>query len=196
MPLHGSTPANDGPVSGVDARSVANFMIEHSIPAGIELKHVAIQKLMYFAHATYLRRYKVPLVSGYFEAWEFGPVHRAVYDCLKQHRRTSVREVIERVDPFTGEITSISAPEDSVVRNHLAHVMTTLGHVPPGRLIEMSHVPGGPWDYIWNISKTKPVLGNRISDSVTLRLFPRLKAALADIDVFGDTDEAAPVTPD
>lgn len=36
-------------------------------------------KLLYFAHSIFLIEGKRALVSGYFEAWQNGPVHPAAY---------------------------------------------------------------------------------------------------------------------
>jgi uncharacterized phage-associated protein len=62
-----------------DPRVVANAIIDRAAQEGQPVTHIALQKLLYFAHGLFLLRHRKPLVSGYFEAWTYGPVHPAVY---------------------------------------------------------------------------------------------------------------------
>ena len=183
-------------VENLDPRSVVNFMIEYGKVRDYKLKNVSLQKLLYFCHAAYLVRHGKPLVSGYFEAWEYGPVHRTVYDALRQYGRQEVTKPIDRRDPFTGQVSVISPPHNIVVTDHVEQTMRTLGRIAPGHLIALSHAADGPWHYVWNKSKLEPVLGNRITDKITLERFARLKASLTFEPLFGDTDEASPLTGD
>lgn len=185
-----------GRSSELDPRSVANVMIAFASKRNIALTHVALQKLVYFAHAAFLVRYDRPLVSGYFEAWEHGPVHRVLYNSLKRYGRDAVDRPIERSDPFSGHTQLADAITDLEIVDHIEEITRRLGHLPAGFLIDLSHAKGGPWDHIWNKSKTEPVLGNRISDTVTKQLFSRIKTGVPLTPRFGDVDEASPVTDD
>ena len=109
-------------VENLDPRSVVNFMIEYGKVRDYKLKNVSLQKLLYFCHAAYLVRHGKPLVSGYFEAWEYGPVHRTVYDALRQYGRQEVTKPIDRRDPFTGQVSVISPPHNIVRGRYHAHL--------------------------------------------------------------------------
>jgi uncharacterized phage-associated protein len=61
-----------------DPRGVANLMLDEAERLGVEVTHLALQKLLYFAHGLFPINCKRPLVSGCFEAWQHGPVHPAV----------------------------------------------------------------------------------------------------------------------
>ncbi|MFK4532089.1 putative phage-associated protein [Bradyrhizobium ottawaense] len=50
-----------------DPRCIANLMLDESERIGQPLTNLALQKLLYFAHAIYLIEHRRPLVSGYFE---------------------------------------------------------------------------------------------------------------------------------
>jgi len=63
-----------------DPRCIANLMLDESARVGQSLTNLALQKLLYFAHAMFLIEQGRPLLSGYFEAWEYGPVHPAAYN--------------------------------------------------------------------------------------------------------------------
>ncbi len=51
---------------GHDPRAVANLMLEAAEEREIALTNLALQKLLYFAHALFLVEKKKPLLSGYF----------------------------------------------------------------------------------------------------------------------------------
>lgn len=179
--------------SAIDPRSIVNAMIEYARPRGLGLTHLAIQKLLYFAHGLYLVRYEKPLVSGSFEAWEFGPVHRTIYDALKHSGRSQVYERLHKRDPFSGEISPIELPQDWIVKDHISEVMKTWGGLSAGHLVDVSHAKDGPWHYVWERAKYDPILGNKISDSITIERFVRLKVSVSNSPRCGDVDyEAAP----
>ncbi len=179
---------------GYDPRSVVNAMIAIGNRRGLNLPNVSIQKLLYFAHASYLVQYKRPLVRGVFEAWDFGPVCPTIYHALKHHERAPVREPIQKVNPFTGEVTEVETLNDDDALLHLQIVLKTMGDLSPGQLIELSHSPEGAWDVVWNKSKTGTTVGNRIDDILTVSRFSRLKIPLRDASTYGETDEATPFT--
>jgi len=57
-----------------DPRAIANLMLDEADRRGWKITNLALQKLLYFAHGIHLTKTKEPLVSGYFEAWQYGPV--------------------------------------------------------------------------------------------------------------------------
>ena len=182
--------------NGSDPRSVVNAMIAIGNRIGVVLPNVSIQKLLYFAHASFLVQNKRPLVQGVFEAWDYGPVCPPVYHALKKHGREPVKEPIRKVNPFTGEISDVDPLQDAEALFHLEHVLRTMGHLSPGQLIELSHAPEGAWADVWNKSKTGPTIGNRIDDILTVSRFSRLKMPLRDASTYGETDEATPFAGD
>ena len=68
-----------------DARSVANEIIRHAHDDGKSVTHLQVQKLVYYCHAWMLGLYGEPLLKQPVEAWEYGPVIRAIYDSLRQY---------------------------------------------------------------------------------------------------------------
>ena len=70
------TSANQRPY---DPRSIANLLLDEADRLAINITNLSLQKLLYFAHGLSLIEDGKPLVSGYFEAWQHGPVHPLVY---------------------------------------------------------------------------------------------------------------------
>ena len=69
--------------SSCDPRSVANLLLDIADEQRLPITNLTLQKLLYFAHALFLIKTRQPLVSGYFEAWRYGPVHPLVYRAFR-----------------------------------------------------------------------------------------------------------------
>ena len=177
--------------TGHDPRIVANALIESANRNGLPIWNVSVQKLLYFAHAASLVHDRRPLIRGTFEAWEFGPVCRPIYDALKHHGREKISSLIQKVDPFTGVVLDLPALQDGSALYRVENTMKLLGGASPSQLISLSHVAGGAWSIIWNKSKTGATVGNRIDDELTIATFGKFKVAVAETQQ-GGMDEATP----
>lgn len=153
----------DGPH---DPRAIANLLLNYADSASIEIKHIALQKLLYFAHESYLMRTGEPLLSGAFEAWQYGPVHPATYQAFKRADDRPINFRAKATDLLTGESREIPLPEESDVCLHVMRVLASYGGLSTSRLIEMSHAPGGPWHDVVHRGGSEPQLGGRITDTV------------------------------
>src|SRR5215469_12461877 len=98
-----------------DPRSVCNLMLDEA--RGALITNLALQKLLYFAHGQHLIETKEPLVTGYFEAWQFGPVHPAAYSAFKSAGDRPIRFRATRRDPVTGQIVPIPTVTDRGARD-------------------------------------------------------------------------------
>jgi uncharacterized phage-associated protein len=143
-------------------------MLDMASEDGIDLTNLALQKLLYFAHGLFRIRIGVPLVSGFFEAWTYGPVHPTVYHAFKaeEDRPISIRAVAR--DVMSGQEFSIDTIRNQEIRRHIREILSSYGKLSPGRLVEISHAPNGPWAFVVNKAKTSVAFGLRISDDVTL----------------------------
>ncbi len=147
-----------------DPRAVANLLLDlaakdHDGP--IPISNLALQKLLYFAHAHFLIRTETPLVQGYFEAWKYGPVHPAVYQAFKSEGDRPIMGRAEARNVMTGETWPLAPPDDAAVRRLVGDILRSYGHLSPGRLIDITHAPKGPWATVVNKAKTSIALGLR-----------------------------------
>ena len=97
-----------------DPRSIANLMLDEADRCGHRITNLALQKLLYFAHAIFLIEEKRPLVSGYFEAWEYGPVNPTAYQAFKSAGTQPITFRATRVEVATGVRADITPPDDLV----------------------------------------------------------------------------------
>ncbi|HEV2604186.1 MAG TPA: Panacea domain-containing protein [Microvirga sp.] len=149
---------------GHDPRAVANLMLEAAEEREIALTNLALQKLLYFAHALFLVEKKKPLLSGYFEAWQYGPVHPVAYRAFKEAGDKPIKFRANRTDVVTGQPRPIEPLSESTVRRHIARIVSSYGELTPGRLVEISHAKNAPWDFIVHKGRTSVAFGMRIPD--------------------------------
>ena len=180
--------------SAHDPRGVANAMLDESDRIGQPVTHLALQKLLYFAHALFLIEQKRPLVSGYFEAWKNGPVHPAAYEAFKAAGRKPITFRATRLDIATGSRRPVALPGDPDVQFHLGRVMQSYGRLTPGRLVDISHAKGSPWDFVVDKGRTSLAFGLRISDSVILDRFKYHKVSIGAAPKSGEPVEDTPFT--
>lgn len=182
------------PVSTVplDPRAVCNLMLDEGERLGLELTHLALQKLLYFAHGTFLVEKGRPLVSGYFEAWKNGPVHPAVYKAFKVSGAKPINFRAHRHDALTGKVQPIALPAEPDVRRSVVGIVSKLGSLSAGRLVDISHARHAPWHFVVEEGRSAMALGLRITDAVILEKYKHHKISIGAVPSTGETYEDAP----
>ncbi len=161
-----------------DPRAVANLMLDEAKRRGINISNLALQKLLYFAHGIYLTKNKRPLVSGYFEAWQYGPVHPAVYRAFKGSGSDAIAMRAVAKDPLTGKQRDLPLPTDPDVIDLIEEVVKRYGKLSPARLVDLSHAKGSPWEVVVDKARTDVAFGMRIPDTVILDRFQHHKVSV------------------
>jgi uncharacterized phage-associated protein len=155
-----------------DVRSVANLVLDFAEQLRAEVSNITINKIVFFLHAWYLAKTGKPLVSAKIEAWDYGPVFRELYWEFKVFGKEPITSRAMRRNPQTAEKeVSVDhiAPDDL---NFLRPLLERYVQMPAGKLVELSHVKGGPWDQVYNHpGESNP--GMRISDEIIREFFRR-----------------------
>lgn len=156
-----------------DPRAVANLLLDLANNESLSISNLTLQKLLYFAHAHFLIRTEQPLVRGGFEAWEYGPVQPAVYQAFKSEGSRPLTIRAQGLNVMTGQARPLPPLADPDIHSHLREILRMYGRLPPGLLIDMSHVPKGPWATVADKARAKAsvMLGMRIPDSVIRERF-------------------------
>ena len=161
-----------------DPRAIANLMLDEADRRGWKITNLALQKLLYFAHGIHLTKKKEPLVSGYFEAWQYGPVHPAVYRAFKPSGSAPISTRAVAKDPLTGKVRDLTKPTDLGVIDLVSDVTRSYGHLPPGRLVDLSHAKDSPWSVVVDKARTDVAFGMRIPDDVIMDRFRHHKVSV------------------
>ena len=169
-------------------------MLHEADRVGIEITHLALHKLLYFSHGLSLIENGYPFVSGYFEAWQYGPVHPTVYSAFKEAGEAPIWFKARGRDALTGDHRALPKIDSPSARLLVQRVLTGYGKLSSGRIVEIAHARDGPWDYVVKKSRASVVFGMRIPDAVILTRFkyhhivPVNKAPL-----MGDPREDTPI---
>ena len=179
-------------MTGFDPRSVANTVLSVADDYQLPVTHLGLQKILYFLHGQFLTRYGDPLVTGYFEAWQYGPVHPVIYASFKDHGAKQIDRRATRRDLMTGEIQPVAEVADSEVR--LFIIKTSLQYLAmnPGRLVDLSHAKGSPWDYLTQTDDGKRKFGVRITNDHINKSFKYHKMSVNAHTNVGEPDDESP----
>jgi uncharacterized phage-associated protein len=169
-------------------------MLDIAEANGCRLTHLALQKLLYFAHGLFLIERKMPLVTGYFEAWEYGPVHPAVYRCFKPAERQPISFRAQSENVLTGARISITPPDARQVRQHIGRIIGQYGAMDAGRLVQISHAKDAPWKFVLDKPGTNVSYGKRIADEVIAERFKYHKVSIRETPSVGEPLEDTPPT--
>lgn len=140
------------PVMSRDVRAIANFVLDLAENQGVGVTNLSINKIVYFLHANYLSQFDKPLVSAKIEAWEYGPVFRELYREFKTFGDKPITSRVFRIDPDTGERVICRCDFSSEDSAFLERIVASYLNMSLGRLLDLSHIKGGPWDQVWNHS--------------------------------------------
>ncbi len=142
-----------------DARAIANFFLDRADSRGLRLSIMTLLKVLYFAHAWYLAKEDKPLIAQPFEAWDYGPVNRVVYDQFKKFGKNpiNIRAVSFDVSRISFCPTSYSL--DAETEKFLGDIFDYYSQFHALKLSDLTHEKGGPWDVIWSAAAKRAVPG-------------------------------------
>jgi uncharacterized phage-associated protein len=136
-----------------DVRAIANFVLDLAQERRVGVSNLSINKIVYFLHANYLVQFGRPLVTAKIEAWEYGPVFRELYREFKAFGDKAIEGRAFRISPESGlrELCVCNFDRDEV--EFLRENTETYLGMSLGKLLDLAHLKGGPWDQVWNHDK-------------------------------------------
>ncbi len=117
------------------------------------ITNLKLQKILYFAQAYYLTKFKKPLFKNVIEAWEYGPVITSVYNGYKKHKNKPI---------IIGKEETIIEEKDKAF---LREVWNIFGDYSASKLINIVH-SHTPWKKAYK-SSSKKISNKSISDYYT-----------------------------
>lgn len=177
----------------LDPRSVANLILSEAKERKISLTNLALQKIIYFVHGKFLVEEGEPLIAGSFEAWQYGPVNLAVYDAFKHCGAGPISDLATKKDIRTGKIEEVELPSSFELRSKIADVAAHYLKLSAGRLVDLSHANGSPWDRATRGTNGQRSYGLRISNDNIRENFRYHKISIQSAPRIGEpNEESAP----
>ena len=134
------------------ATAIANYFIQDAIDNDRVMTNLRLQKLIYFAHATYFKQYGELLINDQIEAWPFGPVIPNVYFKLKKYQ---YREIDDIIVEDNGRYFKIK-DNDTEVKEHLNKIIDVFKNVPTVKIVALSQQEDGAWYKTLNEKNINP----------------------------------------
>lgn len=155
-----------------EARKICNLILSRFDARAFNLTNLRLNKLLYFIHGHSLIDRDRGLVRNHFEAWQYGPVVRAVYDAFKPFNDRPITSLATFLDYSSGQTTAI--PFDDIGREDadlIVGVCNTYANYTTGKLVALSHQEKGAWDTVFSAQANNQQLSLRISDDLIRREF-------------------------
>lgn len=154
-----------------DPRSICNLILDAAERTSRPITNLALQKLLYFTHGFYLLETKRPLVNGFFEAWQYGPVHPTAYRAFKSAGAGVITFRAVEQDPFTDEVTTLPECDDIDAIMRAQRTVASFARMTTSQLVAISHAQNSPWAYVVDKARTETVFGLRIADEIIASRF-------------------------
>jgi uncharacterized phage-associated protein len=155
-----------------DVRSLANHVLDRGDAIKREVTNIHINKVLYFAYVWFLLGRNEPLTHAKIEAWDYGPVFREVWQSFKGFGSNPISARAKRLDLDSGEMRVCNDEILQEDRELLDPLIDKYLQYKPFDLVELTHLPGTPWDVVYN-HKGRSNPGMRITDEQILEYYAR-----------------------
>ena len=150
-----------------EARKICNFLLSNFDAVEFDLTNLRINKLLFFIQAGALRQMPDGLIRNHFEAWQFGPVIKPVFDAFKIHKESPITGPAQFLDYSSGQ--HIPVPYDDIREEHrkiIVREFKAYSHFTTGQLVSLSHESNGPWDVVYRACLADPTMSPRIPNQL------------------------------
>ena len=134
------------PIASVDAKGVANLILDWADDEGREISNLKLQKLIFFAHSDFVKSTGQALVTEVFQAWDHGPVLPSLYREFRQNGAGPIRNRAMKFDPISAMTDIAHVCLSEIQSDHLRSSYSFYKHIGPFTLSGLSHADDGPWD--------------------------------------------------
>lgn len=140
---------------------VANEIIKLAKAENIEITPMKLQKILYLANGLSVKRRGEKLIKERFEAWDYGPVVRSVYNTYKDRGGKNIEEPIDDIVevPVANGFQFASSSNISVTDEDLAIIKEAWNNTKKLNAFTLSawsHNKNSPWDKTYN-ANPRPV---------------------------------------
>ena len=151
---------------------IANEIIKLANAENQGITPMKLQKVLYLANGIYVKRRGEKLIKEKFEAWDYGPVVKSVYNLYRQYGASNIKQPIDDIIP-TGGYSSASSASFVVEDADLAIIKEAWNNaknLDAFTLSAWSHNKNSPWDKAYNATPRDPY----ISDNEIKEYFDRV----------------------
>ncbi|MEJ1969548.1 MAG: type II toxin-antitoxin system antitoxin SocA domain-containing protein [Rhizomicrobium sp.] len=150
----------------VDARDIANYILDVADQNAVPITNLALQKILYFCQGNFLVHFEKHLFHNPIEAWKFGPVVRSVYESFRDFGSAPISARVLHSDALDQRVFAERFEPDSTTRDFLNAIILSFAKMSPSTLVDLTHTHGGPWRSAVQEHQQRANIGLRIDDEV------------------------------
>jgi uncharacterized phage-associated protein len=128
------------------AKAVANFFLSRAREEGMEITHLKLQKLVYYAYAWWAGNFDSYLFGDEIEAWPHGPVVRELYVEFHDAGRLPIKRLAQDYDYISHEGSIPKVSEEAA--ENLEGIWQGYKKLSGIQLSNMTHMEGEPWSEV------------------------------------------------
>jgi uncharacterized phage-associated protein len=159
-----------------DARVIANELLKMAWEVDHDMTQLDIQKICYFMNGHHLLDHGTPMISTEFEAWQHGPVQKALYDSFKRFGDGPITELATAFDPIRRKARTLPEITSNSIRATIEKYLPRYLGIPAHELVGITHRRGAPWQITIENAKAAANIGMIITTSTIAAHFEGLQA--------------------
>lgn len=121
---------------------VSNNILRRSFDEGVEVSSMKLQRLLYFVASDYAKSFKGSLLGEQFQAWDYGPVVRSVYEQFRCFGGSPIRKYAKDAQ---GEAYLVDELANTDVKSSLDRVWDAGKSMSAVSLSRVTHLEGSAW---------------------------------------------------
>jgi len=127
--------------------NLSSLLVKLAEQDKINITHIKLQKIMFFAYGFVLAKHNIDLVPTGFEAWQYGPVNRELYNILSGKKSDNIKpkDIKDNLHHISLDLNI----EDEVYED-INLVWNFYKDINAFDLVKESHRKDSPWDKAYN----------------------------------------------
>ncbi|MFN9090790.1 MAG: Panacea domain-containing protein [Alphaproteobacteria bacterium] len=129
-------------------KAIANAFLQRSFNDKKVMGHMKLQKLVFLAHGYFLASTGgTPLINEPFEAWDYGPVCRSLYQEFRQFGGQPINRLATELNWDSDTEVPVAVPaDDESAKKVIEFVYGAYNASDPFALSDLTHKSGWAWD--------------------------------------------------
>ena len=117
------------------AIDIAKYIVDFCTRNEIAISDLKLQKILYYIQLAFISNLNKFAFKDELEAWKYGPVVKNVYDIYSSFGSTKICLIYDDIIEFK-----------PIEKNVINSVLLKCLPMDVWELVEMTHVPDGPWE--------------------------------------------------
>lgn len=164
------------PLVAHSAIAVARFLLIESERQGFPMTPMKLLKIVFLAHGWMLGLYRIPLVRGPLEAWQYGPVFPELYHAVKHLGAQPVKASdLESEKP--------KKDFDPEARKVMLDAVGRYGPLSASRLSRLTHAPSSPWELTYREGRRHARMSNDLIEFYYRKMLELHRKSLANEEI-------------